>query len=249
MKILVCISNVPDTTTKVKFKEDNTLFDDSGIQWIINPWDELALTRALELKEDVGNSVDEVCVINVGGSLTEATLRKSLAIGADKAIRIDACASDAYHVAGQIAEYLKENPYDIVFSGIESSDYNGSSVGAMIAEFMNYPGISSVTNVSLDDNDILLSRAIPGGKQVVKTETPFVAIVQKGITKEPRIPSMRGIMMARKKPLEVKSAGELPVLTQTVKFELPKEKGACKMIDPEHVEQLVTLLKNEAKVL
>ncbi|RUT79924.1 electron transfer flavoprotein subunit beta/FixA family protein [Ancylomarina longa] len=248
MKILVCISNVPDTTTKVKFKEDNTLLDDSGIQWIINPWDELALTRALELKEDAGNSVNEVCVINVGGSLTEATLRKALAIGADKAIRIDACPSDAYHVAGQIAEYLKENVYDLIFSGIESSDYNGSSVGAMLAEFMNYSGISSVTNVNLDD-DIVVSRAIPGGKQMIKTETPFVAIVQKGIAKEPRIPSMRGIMMARKKPLEVIPAAELPVLTQTVKFELPQAKGTCKMIDPEHVEQLVELLKNEAKVL
>ncbi len=249
MKILVCISNVPDTTTKVKFKEDNTLFDDSGVQWIINPWDELALTRALELKEDAGNSVDEVSVINVGGAQTEATLRKALAIGADTAIRIDACASDAYYVAGQIAEYLKGNPFDIVFSGIESSDYNGSSVGAMIAEFMDYPGISSVTDVNLNNNEVILYRAIPGGKQKLKTETPFVAVVQKGIAKEPRIPAMRGIMMARKKPLEVFSAIEMEILTQSVKFELPEAKGACKMIDKEHVEQLVELLKNEAKVL
>lgn len=249
MKILVCISNVPDTTTKVKFKEDNTLFDDSGIQWIINPWDELALTRALELKENAGNSVDEVCVINVGGAQTDATLRKALAIGADKAIRIDACAADAYHVAGQIAEYLKENPFDIVFSGIESSDYNGSSVGAMIAEFMDYPGISSVTHIDLDDDDIVLHRAIPGGKQKIKTVTPFVAVVQKGITNEPRIPAMRGIMMARKKPLEVKPAAEVEILTKSVKFELPEAKGACKMIDAEQAEELVGLLKNEAKVL
>ena len=249
MKILVCISNVPDTTTKVKFKEDNTLFDDSGIQWIINPWDELALTRALELKENAGNSVDEVCVINVGSAQTDATLRKALAIGADKAIRIDACAGDAYYVAGQIAEYLKENPFDIVFSGIESSDYNGSSVGAMVAEFMDYPGISSVTHIDLDDDEIVLHRAIPGGKQKIKTEAPFVAVVQKGITNEPRIPAMRGIMMARKKPLEVKPAAEIEMLTKSVKFELPEAKGACKMIDAEQAEQLVGFLKNEAKVL
>jgi len=249
MKILVCISNVPDTTTKVKFKEDNTLFDDSGIQWIINPWDELALTRALELKEDAGNSVHEVSVIHVGGAQTDATLRKALAIGADKAIRIDACAADAHYVAGQIAAYLKENPFDIVFSGIESSDYNGSSVGAMIAEFMDYPGISSVTNVDLSNSEVVLYRAIPGGKQKIKVEIPFVAVVQKGITNEPRIPAMRGIMMARKKPLEVKPAVEMDVLTKSVKFELPEAKGACKMIDAENVEQLVDLLKNEAKVL
>jgi electron transfer flavoprotein beta subunit len=249
MKILVCISNVPDTTTKVKFKDDHTSFDDSGVQWIINPWDELALTRALELKEDAGNSVSEICVIHVGAASSDATLRKALAIGADKAIRIDACAADAYHVAGQIAEYLKENPFDLVFSGIESSDYNGSSVGAMIAEFMDYPGISSVTSVNLDDDDIQLTRAIPGGKQVLKTETPFVAVVQKGIANEPRIPSMRGIMMARKKPLEVKPAAEIEIMTRSVKFELPEEKGACKMIESEAAEQLVDLLKNEAKVL
>lgn len=249
MKILVCISNVPDTTTKVKFKEDNTLFDDSGIQWIINPWDELALTRAVELKEDDGNSIHEVCIINVGDAKADASLRKALAIGADKAIRIEANAADAYHVAGQIAEFLKENPYDIVFSGIESSDYNGSSVGAMIAEFMDYPGISSVTHIDFDDADIVLHRAIPGGKQKIKTTTPFVAVVQKGIANEPRIPAMRGIMMARKKPLEVKPAAEVEILTRSVKFELPQAKGACKMIEAEQAEKLVGLLKNEAKVL
>ncbi|BAX82149.1 electron transfer flavoprotein subunit beta/FixA family protein [Labilibaculum antarcticum] len=249
MKILVCISNVPDTTTKVKFKEDNTLFDDSGVQWIINPWDELALTRALELKEDAGNSVDEVCVIHVGGTQTDATLRKALAIGADKAIRIDGYPADAYYVAGQIAAYLKENPFDIVFSGIESSDYNGSSVGAMIAEFMDYSGVSSVSQVNIDKDELILYRAIPGGKQKIKTEVPLVAVVQKGIATEPRIPSMRGIMMARKKPLEVKAAVEMEILTKSVKFDLPETKGACKMIDSEHVEQLVELLKNEAKVL
>ncbi|WP_421919501.1 electron transfer flavoprotein subunit beta/FixA family protein [Marinifilum sp.] len=249
MKILVCISNVPDTTTKVKFKEGDSLFDDSGVQWIINPWDELALTRAMELKEDAGNSVNEICVIHVGGSGADATLRKALAIGADKAVRIDASPADAYHVAGQIAEFLKESPFDVVFTGIESSDYNGSSVGSMIAEFMDYPGISSVTSVNFDDDDIQVCRAIPGGKQVLKTETPFVAVVQKGIATEPRIPSMRGIMTARKKPLEVKAASEIDVLTKSVKFVLPEEKGACKMIESELAEQLVDLLKNEAKVL
>lgn len=249
MRILVCISNVPDTTTKVKLKENNTQFDEAGVQWIINPWDELALTRALELKEDTGNSVEEVWVINVGRTECDATLRKALAIGADAAVRIDTPAADAYYVAGQISSFLRENPFEIVFCGIESSDYNGASVGAMIAEFMDYPSISSVTGVNLDDDDLVVYRAIPGGKQMLKTEMPFVAIVQKGIAKEPRIPSMRGIMMARKKPLEVRQAAEVEILTKSVSFELPKPKVACKMIDAEQVEQLVELLKNEAKVL
>jgi len=249
MKILVCISHVPDTTTKVKFTNDNKQVDDAGVQWIINPWDELALTRAIELKEDSSNAFDEVCVINVGQSKCDATLRKALAIGADKAIRVDAHPLDAYFVAGQIADYLKNNPYDIVLSGIESSDYNGSSVGAMIGEFLDWPTISSMTKLEVENNEFIINRAIPGGMQVLQVLPPCVGIVQKGITKEPRIPAMRGIMMARKKPLDVLPPIELNALSQIVEFELPVPKASCKMIDAEHLEDLVDLLKSEAKVL
>ena len=135
MKILICLSNVPDTTTKAKFVNDNTAFDTAGVQWIINPWDELALTRAIELKSDAANSIDNITVITVGEKDAEPTMRKALAIGADDAVRIDAEPKDAYFVAAQIAEYLKSNPFDLIFNGIESADYNGSAVGGMLAEF------------------------------------------------------------------------------------------------------------------
>jgi len=249
MKILVCISNVPDTTTKVKFTDDNKQIDNAGVQWIINPWDELALTRAIELKEDSTNSFDEVCVVNVGLNQSDATLRKALAIGADKAIRIDAEPLDAYFVAGQIAAYIKDNPFDIVLSGIESSDYNGSSVGGMLSEFMDCPAISSMTMIDVENENIIIHRAIPGGKQILELKPPFVGIVQKGITNEPRIPAMRGIMMARKKPLEVVSAVELESLSHIVEFELPESKASCQMIGADQLEELVNLLKSEAKVL
>ncbi|RXQ95657.1 electron transfer flavoprotein beta subunit/FixA family protein [Ancylomarina salipaludis] len=249
MKILVCISNVPDTTTKIKFKEGNKQIDDAGIQWIINPWDELALTRAIELKEDASNPIDEVCVINVGEAMCDATLRKALAIGADKAIRIDANPLDAYFVAGQIADYIKKTPYDIVLSGIESSDYNSSSVGGMLGEFLDWPAISSMTQLGFDGDELNIHRAIPGGNQILQLTPPFVGIVQKGIAKEPRIPAMRGIMMARKKPLEVLPAIELKALSQIVEFEQPQAKASCKMIDAEQLDELIHLLKSEAKVL
>lgn len=180
-----------DTTTKIKFANNNTQVDDAGVQWIINPWDELALTRAIELKEDSSNSFDEVCVVNVGLAKSDATLRKALAIGADKAIRIDAEPLDAYFVAGQIADYIKNNPFDIVLSGIESSDYNGSSVGGMLSEFLDCPAISSMTKLEVDNGEIIIHRAIPGGKQVLELQAPFVGIVQKGITNEPRIRNAR----------------------------------------------------------
>ncbi|MRT94138.1 electron transfer flavoprotein subunit beta/FixA family protein [Ancylomarina sp. 16SWW S1-10-2] len=249
MKILVCISNVPDTTTKVKLTDDNKQIDNAGVQWIINPWDELALTRAIELKEDSSNTIDEVCVVNVGLNQSDATLRKALAIGADKAIRIDAEPLDAYFVAGQIAAYVKENPFDIVLSGIESSDYNGSSVGGMLSEFMDCPAISSMTKLDVENENIIIHRAIPGGKQILELKPPFIGIVQKGITNEPRIPAMRGIMMARKKPLEVVAAVELDSLSHIVEFELPKAKASCQMIAADQLEELVHLLKSEAKVL
>lgn len=247
MKILICLSNVPDTTTKVKFSGDNSAFDKSGVQWIINPWDELALTRALELKETSGGSIESITVATVGGADVEPTMRKGLAIGADNAIRIDAEPNDAYFVAAQLAEVAKD--FDIVMAGIEASDYNGAAVGGMLAEFLNIPSVSSVSQVNIENDEILLNREIDGGSEVIKTSTPFVAIVQKGITKEPRIPAMRGIMMARKKPLTVLPAVEVEALTEFASYELPASKTACKMVDAEDVKELVDLLKNEAKAI
>ncbi len=248
MKVLVCLGNVPDTTTKVKFG-DGTALDKTGVQWIINPWDELALTRAIELKEDAGNSVGSVTVITVGGKEAEPTMRKGLAIGADDAIRVDTEATDAYGVAAQIAAAVKDKGFDIILTGIESSDYNGSMVGGMLAEMLNLPSVSAVSGLNISGDTVELNRDIDGGKEQVSVPAPFVAVVQKGIAKEPKIAAMRGIMMARKKPLTVVPAAEVESLTEFVAFELPAAKPPCKMVDAENVAELVDLLQNEAKVL
>ena len=249
MKLLVCISNVPDTTTKVRFVNDNTAFDTNGVQWIINPWDELALTRAMELREDASSGIEKVTVITVGPAAAEPTLRKALAIGADDAIRVDAEGGDAYLVASQIAEVVKKDDYDIILNGIESSDYNSSAVGGMLAELLDRPSVSAVSSLRLENGGVLISREIDGGKEELSIPVPFVAIVQKGIAKEPRIPAMRGIMMARKKPLQVVPQAAIDPLTEYVDFALPTAKPPCKMVDADSVKELVQLLQNEAKVI
>ena len=249
MKILICISNVPDTTTKIRFVNDNTTFDTNGVQWIINPWDELALTRALELKEASGGAIEKISVISVGPQAAEPTIRKALAIGADDAMRINAEPGDAYAVAYQIAEAVKDMGYDMIVSGIESSDYNGAAVGGMLAEFLGIPSVSSVSSIDIDNGNVVLKREIDGGSEVVSTQLPFVGIIQKGIALEPRIPSMRGIMMARKKPLNVMEGAAVESLTEYVEYDLPPSKAACKMVDPESMKELVDLLHTEAKVI
>jgi electron transfer flavoprotein beta subunit len=249
MKILVCISNVPDTTTKVKFLDNFKKLDVSGIQWVINPWDELSLTRALELKDNAANGIQAVTVAHVGLVGSEPTIRKALAIGADNAIRINADPADAYFVAAQLANVVKNEPYDLIFCGIESSDFNGSSVGGMLSEFLGYPSVSSVSGVSIENGKIIIIREIDGGKEIVTIPAPVVAIVQKGIAKEPRIAAMRGIMMARTKPLKVVEPEAIESLTEVVNYELPKPRAACKFVDPENPRQLIELLQNEAKII
>jgi electron transfer flavoprotein beta subunit len=249
MKILVCISNVPDTTTKVKFTDNNQKLDTNGIQWVINPWDELSLTRALELKDNAANKIESVTVIHVGNSSSEPTIRKALAIGADNAIRVNADPKDAYFVAAQIAEVVKNEPYDIIMCGIESSDYNGSTVGGMIAEFLNYPSVSAVSNLNIENGQILINREIDGGKELLTISTPVVVVVQKGIAKEPRIASMRGIMTARSKVIKVVEPIAIEPLTSVEGYSVPEKKAACKFIDPDNPKELISLLQNEAKVI
>ena len=249
MKILVCISNLPDTTTKIKLNSDSKSVDLSGVQWVINPWDELALTRAMELKEKSGGKIEKITVITVGDKIAEPTLRKALAVGADNAVRIDAIASDDYYVAAQIAEYVKKEPFDLLLAGIESSDYNGSAVGGMLAEFLEFPSISSVSSVELEGDNFVMKRAIDGGTETVTTTLPAVAIVQKGIAIDPRIPAMRGIMMARKKPLTVEAPADIQAVSEFVNFEMPQPKPPVKMVDAENVGELFRLLHEEAKVL
>lgn len=249
MKILVCMSNVPDTTTKIRFTQDNKKLDSTGIQWIINPWDELALTRAMQLKEEPASNIEKIGVVTVGLKLAEPTIRKALAIGADDAIRIDAEPADAYFVAGQITRVVKQKGYDIILCGIESSDHNGSSVGGMLAEFMEIPSVSAISSLRIENDKALITRDIDGGKEELTMTFPFVGIVQKGIAKEPRIPAMRGIMMARQKPLEVIQPADIPKFTETTIFESLPPKEPCKMVEPDNIKELIHMLQNEAKVI
>jgi electron transfer flavoprotein beta subunit len=235
--------------TKIKFTEGNTSIDSSGIQWVINPWDELSLTRALELKDDASGGVKSVTVAHVGSAGSEPTIRKSLAIGADDAIRINSNASDAYFVAAQLSEVIKKEGFDIIFCGIESSDFNGSAVGGMISEFLGIPSVSSVSGIKFENGSPVLTREIDGGRESVRVPVPFVAVVQKGIAKEPRIASMRGIMTARTKPVRIYEPLNIENLTEIAGLEKPKPRAACKYIDPENPALLIELLLNEAKVI
>lgn len=249
MKILVCISNVPDTTTKIKFQEGSTSIDTNGIQWVINPWDELSLTRALELKDDASSGVKSVTVAHVGPAASEPVIRKALAIGADDAFRVNLAAHDAYSVAAQLSEVIRKEGFDIILCGIESSDFNGSAVGGMLAEFLDIPSVSSVSGVKFENGAPVLTREIDGGRESVMVPVPFVAVVQKGITKEPRIASMRGIMTARTKPVRVYEPVASDSLTEISGFEKPVPRAACKYVDAEDPARLIELLQNEAKVI
>ncbi|HKL66844.1 MAG TPA: electron transfer flavoprotein subunit beta/FixA family protein [Bacteroidales bacterium] len=248
MKILVCISNVPDTTTKIKFTGDNEL-DTTGIQWVINPWDELSLTRALELKDSNPGLIESVTVAHVGPASSEPTIRKALAIGADSAIRVNAEPLDAFFVAAQMEKVIAEDKFDIVLCGIESSDFNGSTLGGMLAEFLGYPSVSAVSGINIENEDIIIKREIDGGSELVSVPVPFVAIVQKGIALEPRIAAMRGIMMARKKPIKVIEPADVEALTEVSSYEMPPEKEACKFIDPDNPEELIDILQNKEKLI
>ncbi len=246
MKILVCISHVPDTTSKINFTEGDTKFDTNGVQFVINPNDEFGLTRAMWFKEKQGASVH---VINVGGPETEPTLRKALAIGADEAIRVNTVASDGYYVAKQIANVVKEGGYDLVIGGRESIDYNGGMVPGMVAKLIKANFVNMCIGLDIDGNNATASREIDGGKENINTSLPLVVGGQKGIVQESdlRIPNMRGIMQARSKPLHLKEPIETNSETQISSFTKPEAKGAVKLVD--NVDELISLLHNEAKVI
>lgn len=246
MKILVCISHVPDTTSKINFTDGDTKFDTNGVQFVINPNDEFGLTRAMWFKEKQGASVH---VANVGGPETEPTLRKALAIGADEAIRVNTPATDGYSVAKQLAEVVKDGNYDLVIGGRESIDYNGGMVPGMIAKLTGSNFVNNCIGLEVEGNDATAIREIDGGKETLKTSLPLVIGGQKGLVEESdlRIPNMRGIMQARSKPLHVKDPIEAQAETQTTQFEKPAPRGAVKLVD--NVEDLVNLLHNEAKVI
>ncbi|MDB3907003.1 electron transfer flavoprotein subunit beta/FixA family protein [Crocinitomicaceae bacterium] len=246
MKILVCISKSPDTTSKIAFTDGDTKFDENGVQYIVNPYDEwYALVRALELKEAGGGSVS---IITVGSAADDSVIRKALAIGADEAVRIDAEPTDAYYTAMQIAEYAKSNGFDLVLTGKETINYNGSQVAGMIAEGMDVPFVSLASRMEVSGSTATLDTEIVGGIQTVEVALPAVVSCAKGMA-EQRIPNMRGIMAARTKPLNVVAPADIQALTSFTSYSLPPAKSECKMIDPENMDELVELLHNEAKVI
>ena len=248
MKILVCISHVPDTTSKINFTENDTVFDTNGVQFVINPNDEFGLTRAMWFKEKQGATVD---VVNVGGPETEPTLRKALAIGADSAIRVNTPATDGFQVATQLAKVVKDGGYDLVIAGRESIDYNGGMVPGMLAAMLKANFVNTCIGLEVEGDTATVIREIDGGKEKISTTLPLIIGGQKGLVEESdlKIPNMRGIMQARKKPLNVIEPVEAIAQTEAERFEKPEPKGQVKLIDPDNLDELINLLHNEAKVI
>lgn len=248
MKILVCISHVPDTTSKINFVNGDSEFDTNGVQYVINPNDEFGLTRAIWFQEQQGATVT---VVNVGGPETEPTLRKALAIGANEAIRVNANPADGFYVAKQLAEVIKNGGYDIIIAGKESLDYNGGMVPGMIAGILGYNFLNSCVSLTVDGTNVKAVREIDGGKETVSTTLPLIIGGQKGLVEEKdlRIPNMRGIMTARTKALAIVEPVEAPASTKAVKFEKPAPKSAVKLISADNLDELINLLHNEAKVI
>lgn len=245
MKILICITHVPDTTSKIQFTDNNTKLDKNGVQFIIGPYDDYALARAVELKEQLNASLT---VLNVGEAETEPTLRKALAIGADDAIRVNAFPKDSLFVAEQIAAIAKQNNYDLIMMGRESIDFNGGMVHGMVGELLGIPSVSPVMKLEIEGGLVRMAREIEGGKEYLEAKLPLVAGCQEPIA-EWKIPNMRGIMSARTKPLVVVEPSSQESATEVLNFQLPPAKGAVKLVDKDNVAELVRLLKNEAKVL
>lgn len=246
MKILVCISKTPDTTAKIAFADNNTKFVADGVQWIINPYDEwYALVRAIELKETDASST--IHLVTVGGADTEPIIRKALALGGDEAIRVNADSHDSFYIASQIAAVATQGNYDLIFTGKETIDYNGSSIGGMLSELLDMPYLSLASKLTLEGNTVTVEREIDGGEETNKTTLPVVVSCQKGMA-EQRIPNMKGIMGARTKPLKVVEPVAVDALTSIASFDLPPAKAGVKLVAADNPEELVRLLHEEAKV-
>jgi electron transfer flavoprotein beta subunit len=246
MKILVCISKTPDTTAKIAFTDNNTKFAEAGVQFILNPYDEwFALVRAIELKEADPSTV--LHLINVGNADADPIIRKALALGGDEAFRVNSNSHDSFYIASQIAEVAKQNNYDLIFTGKETIDYNGSSIGGMIAELLGLPYISLATKFTLNETSATVNREIEGGEETNEVILPAVVSCQKGVA-EQRIPNMRGIMGARTKPMKVIEPANADTLTSIDSFELPPPKAGVKLVPADKPEELVRLLHEEAKV-
>lgn len=247
MKILVCVSKTPDTTSKIAFTNGNTQFDENGVQWIINPYDEwYSLVRAIELKEKDPSAI--IHLVTVGTADCDPVIRKALALGGDEAIRVNAVNSDSFYIAAQIADVARKGGYDLIFTGKETIDYNGSSIGGMVAELADMPYVSLATKFELSGTTATITREIEGGEETCEVNLPVVVSCQKGVA-EQRIPNMRGIMAARTKPLQVVEPVAADALTSIVSYELPPAKAGVKLVSADNVAELVRLLHEEAKVI
>jgi len=247
MKILVCISKTPDTTAKIAFTDNNTKFDTAGVQWIINPYDEwYSLVRAIELKE--ADASTTIHLITVGAADVEPIIRKALALGGDEAIRVSSESHDSFYIASQIAAVAKQGGYDLIFTGKETIDYNGSSIGGMVAELLNLPFISLATKFDLAGNKATITREIEGGEEICDVDLPVVVSCAKGVA-EQRIPNMRGIMAARTKPLKVVEPAAADNLTAIQNFGLPPAKAGVKLVSADNPADLIRLLHEEAKMI
>lgn len=245
MKILVCISSVPDTTAKITFSADNTSFVSAGVTYILNPYDEIALSKAIDL---AGTSGSTVTVINIGDPSTEPVIRKALAIGASDAVRVNAQPRDAFFVASQIAAFVKSNPFDLILCGRESSDYNGSGVPVMLAEMLNIPCILFAKSLSLDGSTVICDSEIDGGKEVVSASLPVVAGASEGMA-EWKIPNMRGIMSARTKPLQVIEPVGVDERVRVISYDKPAARSTVKMINPEDASKIFDIIREEKKII
>ena len=248
MKILVCISSVPDTTSKINFTADKTAFDKNGIQWVINPLDEFALTKAINLQASAGATVT---VLNVGGAETESVIRKALAIGANDAARINMDPKDSFSTAKEIAAFAQNGGYDMVLCGKESLDYNGGAVPGMVAQLLNQPFVNAAVGLEVNGTEVKAVREIEGGKETISVKLPAVIAGQKGLVDEKDliIPNMRGIMTARTKPLNVTEPTSSEVKVRPVSFDSVPPRAAVKMVSPDNLDELVRLLHEEAKVI
>ncbi|HET8573910.1 MAG TPA: electron transfer flavoprotein subunit beta/FixA family protein [Edaphocola sp.] len=247
MKILVCIAQAPDTTTKISFTDNNTRFNEQGVTYIINPYDEwYAVVKALELKE--AGKASEVHFVTVGNKNTETIIRKALALGGDKAFRIDTESTDPVAIAGEIAAFARDKGYDLVLTGKEAIDYNNASVGAAIAGALDCNYVGMATFLDVDGHQAKVKREVEGGQAEDKAVLPLVVSCQKDMA-EQRIPNMRGIMAARTKPLEVVPSAGIAAATEIISYELPPAKTGVKLFGADQMDALVTALHNEAKVI
>ena len=246
MNILVCISQSPDTTSRIAFTAGDTQFDSNGVTYIVNPYDEwYALVRAIELKEALGG---QVTTVTVGPAACEQVIRKALAIGADDAVRIDAEPVDAMQVSRLIADFVRTRNFDLILAGKETIDHNGGMVPGMVAEWLDWPYVASAVALEVNGAQAAVKREVAGGTESLSIALPLVLSAAKGMA-EQRIPNMRGIMAARTKALDTVPGGGAEVATEVVKFTLPPAKGACRMVPADQPEELVRLLREEAKII